>query len=345
MTIKKQSFGVLSDGTALSLYTVDNGAMCFSCTDYGATVTSVMIPDSKGHRDDITLGFPTIEGYMQRHDCYFGVCVGRFCNRIGNAQFTLEGKTYNLDKNDNGANTLHGGFMGYNRMVWNSEIVETAEGSGVTFYRTSPDDEQGFPGNLTLQVTYLLTHHNELILKYSGMTDKPTPISLTNHSFWNLKGSGKGNIRDNIVCIDADSILEVNDKLIPTGKKIDVTGTPFDFRQPKAVGKEIDDVPGGYDHNFCINKQPGEIKLCATVAEPTTGRGMAIYTNQPGVQFYTGNFLKDTSGKNGDVYNKHDALCLETQAFPDAPNQKDFPSCILYPGSTYESVTIHKFTW
>ncbi|MCQ2612901.1 MAG: galactose mutarotase [Treponemataceae bacterium] len=345
MKIKKQKFAVLSNGKKVHLYTVSNGEMSFSVTDYGCTLTSIVVPSRNGQKDDIVLGFPTVEGYMDRWDTFFGVFVGRFANRIGDAKFELNGQTYNLDKNDNGKNMLHGGFMGYNRMLWDAQIVETHAGSGIRFSRLSRDGEQGFPGNLSLEVTYLLSKDNELTMHYRAETDRDTPVNLTNHSYFNLKGAGKGDILNHEVTINADSILEVDDLLIPTGKKLPVAGTAFDFNTAKPVGRDIAGTGFGYDHCYCLNEEKGKLTMCASVFEPESGRSMIITTNQPGVQFYTANSVNGVKGKNGDVYNKHSAFCLETQQFPDAPNHSSFPNCILHPGEVFEAVTVHSFKW
>ena len=344
MKIKKQKIAVLPDGKKIHLFTINNGEMSFSATDYGCTITSIVLPSKSGQKDDIVLGFPSIESYMRNWNCFFGVFVGRFANRIGGTSFTLNGKKYTLDNND-GGNTLHGGFHGYNRMKWKAEIVETQSGSGISFTRTSPDGEQGFPGNVTLEVLYLLNDNNELTMRYRAKTDADTPINLTNHSYFNLKGAGNGDILDQELSINASSYLEVDNQLIPTGKLISVKGTPFDFTEPKTIGKDIGKVPGGYDHCFCLNKDAGRLTKCATVRDPNSGRSMTIHTNQPGVQFYAANSVNGVCGKNGDIYNKHSALCLETQQYPDFPNKSDFPQCILRPNEQFEAITVHSFAW
>ncbi len=344
MKIKKQKFAVLSDGRKVHLYTVSNKEMSFSVTDYGCTLTSIVIPSKDGKKDDILLGYPTIDGYMNVWNFYIGVFVGRFANRIGDAQFTLNGKTYKLDNNDNG-NVLHGGFDCWSRKIWDAKEIETAEGTGVKFTYDSPDGDQGLPGNVKAEVCYLLNDDNQLILRYRATTDADTPINFTNHAYYNLKGTGKGDVLDHEVTLNADSYLEVNKNLIPTGKKIPVKGTAFDFTSKKAIKTDIKATGFGYDHCYCLNMSKAGLTKVADVYEPETGRSMSISTNQPGVQFYTGNFLKDIQGKNGDFYNKHSGFCLETQAFPDAPNKPEFPNCILHPGEVYEAVTVESFKW
>lgn len=344
MKIKKQKLAVLSNGKKVHLYTVKNNDMSFSVTDYGCTVTSIILPSKSGEKDDIVLGFPTIEGYMQNWNCFFGVFVGRFANRIGGAAFNLNGKKYTLDDND-GGNNLHSGFNGYNRMLWKGEIVESQAGTGVRFTRTSPDGEQGFPGTVKLEVLYLLNDNNELTMRYRAESDCDTPINLTNHSYFNLRGAGKGDVLNHELCINASSYLEVDGGLIPTGKLIPVKDTPFDFTEAKKIGDDLGKVPGGYDHCFCLNGGAGKLSRCATVYEPETGRSMTILTNQPGVQFYAANSVNNVCGKNGDIYGKHSALCLETQQYPDFPNKPDFPQCILHPNELFEAVTVHSFKW
>lgn len=344
MKIKKQKFGLLSDGQKINLYTVSNDEMSFSVTNYGCTLTSIVIPSKTGEKDDILLGHSTLEGLLREKNCYMGAFVGRFANRIGKATFELNGTTYALDKND-GENSLHGGFNGYNRMIWKGEEVETHGGSGVRFTHTSKDGEQGFPGNVTLEVTYLLNDHNEITMRYRAETDRDTPISLTNHAYYNLLGQGKGSILNHELYINGSSVLEVNDDLIPTGKLVPVENTPFDFTTPKTIEKDFNALPCGYDHNYCINAGKGKVTLCASVFEPVTGRSMVVSTNQPGVQFYSGNFLNNVIGKNYVTYPNQSGFCLETQQYPDAPNHENFPSCIVHPGESWESITVHSFKW
>ncbi len=346
MKIKKQKFAVLSNGKKVNLYTVSNDSMSFSVINYGCIITSIIVPSApdserKGISDDIVLGYSTMGGYIQDSATYFGAFVGRFANRIANSKFSLNGLEYKLDEN-NGKHSLHGGFDGYNRMVWKSKEVATKEGLGVCFTRTSPDGEQGFPGNVKMKVSYILTNKNQIIMNYEAKTDADTPINLTNHSYYNLKGEGKGEITSHIMMINADNYLPVGNDLIPTGKLADVSKTPFDFRAPKVVGKEIGGA-GGYDHCYCLNEGKDKIRLCAEVKEPTTRRVMTVHTDQIGVQFYSGNFLDIACGKNGSKYPQHTGFCLETQCYPDSPNQPNFPTCILKKGEVYSSTTIHKF--
>ncbi len=343
MKIKKRKFGLLSDGTKINLYTVSNKNMSFSVTNYGCTLTSIIVPDRKGKLDDITLGFSTLEGFMMHNSVFFGVLVGRFANRIGKASFKLNGKTYKLDANDKG-NCLHSGFKQFSNLVWQAKEVRTREGYGVRFARTIPDGFQGFPGNMYIEITYLLDEANNLSMIYRARTDAETPVSLTNHSYFNLSGEGSGSILDHELTLHADSFLEVDKNLIPTGNFTKVENTPFDFTKSKKIGADINKTPFGYDHCYVINGKEGALKECAIVKDPESGRCMKVTTNQCGVQFYSANSLSNMRGKNNTIYEPRSAFCLETQQFPDAPNKKEFPSCILKPGETYESITIHSFS-
>lgn len=351
MKVTKQKFGLLSDGTKVNLYTVKNKNMSFSCTDYGCTLTSIVLKNDDGTKTDVLLGYSTFEGYLNSNYC-FGAIVGRFANRIGKAEFKLNDVKYPLDKND-GPNTLHGGFNGYDKMMWSGKVIEDDNFCGVKFTRLSPDGEQGFPGNLKLTITYLLDKNNNLSCIYNAETDKATPINITNHAYFNL--AGNGNIGEHTMQMNSCQRLEVNAKLIPTGKLLDVAGTPFDFTEEKKMGAEIDKVGVGYDHCYVTemyspdNTQCGVpledsdlVEFC-TVKEPTKGHEMAVYTNMPGCQFYSGNYIKGIQGKNGKIYENHDAFCLETQAFPDSPNKKEFPTCILEPGQKMKAKTVYSF--
>ena len=353
MKVKKQKFGVLCDGTKVHLYTVSNNRMSFSCTDYGCTLTSIVLTGKTGKTTDVLLGYSTLDGYINSNYC-FGSIVGRFANRIGKAVFSLDGKDYPLDKND-GPNTLHGGFSGYDKMMWKGEIIEHDKYCGVKFTRTSVDGEQGFPGNVEISITYLLDENDNLSCIYNATTDKATPINITNHAYFNLKGNG--NVGDHTLQMNSSQILEVSPKLIPTGNILDVEGTPFDFTEEKKIGKDIKEVGVGYDHCYVTEKYDLSDKQCGcplddsdlvefcTVKEPETGHQMSVYTNMEGCQFYTGNYIKGICGKQGKIYASHDAFCLETQAFPDSPNQKDFPSCILQPGQVMKAKTIYSFKY
>lgn len=351
MKITKQKFGMMSDGTKVSLFTIKNDFMSFSCTDYGCTLTSIVLKNNDGTKTDVLLGFSTLEGYINTKFC-FGTVVGRFANRIGKACFELDGKKYELDKND-GPNTLHGGFTGYDKMMWKAKTVKGKNFAGVKFTRLSPDGEQGFPGNVKLEVTYLLDQNNNLSLTYNARTDKATPINITNHAYFNL--AGNGNIGEHTLKMNSDKILEVNPKLIPTGKMLDVKDTPFDFTKEKKIGKDIEQVGPGYDHCYVTEMYDSKNPQCglplsdydlvefAEVKDPKTGHEMTVFTNMEGCQFYSGNYIKGIIGKNGVHYQSHDAFCLETQCFPDTPNKDKFPTCILKPGQEMKAKTIYSF--
>ena len=342
MKLKKAKFGLLSDGTKVHLYTISNGKMSFSATDYGCTITSIMLPAKNGTQVDALLGYSSFEGYLNSGLC-FGTVVGRYANRIGGASFTLDGVKYTLDQND-GKNTLHGGFDRYEKKMWKAKKIRTSAGLGVQFTRTSYDGEQGFPGNVKIKVTYTLNEDNTITLDYKAKTDKATPINLTNHAYFNIKGYNGGSVLDQELTLDCPEYLEVDAGLIPTGKRIAVKDTPFDFTRPKLIGKDFAKMGSGYDHCYCLAKPNKEVCVhFATVCDPASGRKMHVATTQPGVQFYSANWIDGVQGKQGFIYHNHDALCLETQAFPDSPNKQDFPATILRPGEEYHEVTEYSF--
>lgn len=349
MKVTKQKFGVLSDGTKVSLFTVSNGQMSFSVSDYGATITSIVL-GCGNEKTDVVLGYSTLDGYVNDSK-FFGATVARFAGRINGASFTLEGKTYNLDKNA-GKNSLHGGFNNSNKMMWKLEPVKTKKNVGVKCTRTFYDGEQGMPGNLEVCITYSLDSKNRIKCIYEASTDKPTPINITNHSYFNLAGSGT--VLDHTLTLNCNKILELDSDLIPTGKFIDVKNTPYDFTVAKKIGKDIDKVGIGYDNCYVTEMYdedmesalPDSAKPIACVAElchEQSGRKMTVHTNLEGIQFYTANYIQDVIGKNGCVHNKHDAACFESQCFPDSPNKPGFPSCILYTGKKYYAETIFSF--
>lgn len=345
-TCKKERFGLLSDGHKVHLYTISNGKMTVSVTDYGCTLTSIRLPAKRGTSVDVLLGYSSLDGYINS-TCCFGPAVGRFANRISGAAFTLDGIKYELDKNDNGKNMLHGGFDRWEKKVWKAKKIHTENGMGVQFKRTSRDGEQGFPGTVKVCVTYTLSDDNVLALDYVATTDKATPLNITNHAYFNLKGHNGGSIFDQELHLDCSHYLEVDDELIPTGEQIAVTGTPFDFTKGKLIGRDIEAAGGGYDHCFCLAKpsKTGDLVPFATLKDPESGRQMHVATNQPGVQFYSANFIEGEKGKEGVEYHKHGGLCLETQGYPDAPNKPQFPSCILRPGETYHHRTTYGFVF
>ena len=341
-------FGKTADGTPVEIYTLTNAnGVELKAMTYGCVMTSLKVPDRAGKFADVVLGFDTIDGYL-KDSPYFGAVVGRYGNRIAKGRFTLNGKTYNLVTN-NGPNHLHGGNKGFDKVVWTASPRATAQGVGVVFTRTSPDGEEGYPGKLQTTVTYTLTDKNELIVEYRATTDKATPVNLTQHSYFNL-AADDGDILGHQLTIDADRYTPVDDTLIPTGELAPVAGTPFDFRKATAIGARINaDNPQlkngkGYDHNWVLTRNGPGLQHAVHVVEPKTGRTLDIATTEPGVQFYSGNFLDGTiKGKGGRVYTQRSGFCLETQHYPDSPNHPSFPSTILLPGHTYSSTTVFTF--
>ena len=346
MEVKRELFGHLADGTAVDIFTLTNkSGIEARVMTYGATLVSLRLPDRNGALADVNLGFDNLEGYLGTHP-YFGVIVGRYANRIAKGRFTLDGIEYALAQNNNG-NSLHGGLKGFDKVVWKPEPIQTADGVGVKLTYLSKDMEEGYPGNLSVAVVYLLTNADELRISYEAETDKKTPVNLTNHAYWNLKGEGNGDVLGHALRLEADKLTGVDSatNLIPTGKILSVAGTPFDFTAAHAIGERIAQVEGGYDHNFVLRGGGGALALAARVEEPGSGRVMEIYTDQPAIQLYTGNFLDGTVvGKGGKAYHKHYAFCLETQHFPDSPNHPNFPSTILEPGQKYHTTTVHMFS-
>jgi len=348
--VEQQPFGT-REGRPVTLYKLTNShGVEVHAMNYGGIILSIRVPDRKGQFADIVLGHETMEGYVPNPP-YIGAIVGRYANRIANGTFTLDGKTYTLPKND-GPNTLHGGTTRtFDKVVWDGEPLEGK--TGVAFSYLSKDGEEGFPGNLKVKVTYTLTDGNALIIDYEATTDKATPINVSQHSYFNLKGEGNGDILDHEIMINADRFTPVDKNLIPTGELRPVKGTPLDFTKSTKIGARIDDnyeqlvLGHGYDHNFVLNDKPDQngLKLAARVHESTGGRVLEVWTTQPGIQFYTGNFLDGTvTGKQGHVYKRRYGLCLETQHFPDSPNHPKFPTTILKPGETFHQKTVFKFS-
>ncbi len=324
-------------------YTLTNPAgMIVKVINYGGIVTNIMVPDKNGNMGDVVLGYDSISGYRQEGNPYFGCLVGRYANRIANAKFMLDDKAYTLAANNNG-NTLHGGTKGFDKVIWNAT---TQGNNGVKLTYDSKDGEEGYPGNLHAEVVYTLTDNNELKIDYTATSDKPTPVNLTNHTYFNLSSGKSPTILDHEITLNADKYTIVNKNLIPTGKHPDVKGSPMDFTSPKKIGKEIAAVDGGYDHNYVLNKSGGDPAVAASVYDSVSGRMMEMSTTEPGVQFYSGNFLDGTlkNTKNGMTYGKHAGFCLEAQHFPDSPNQPSFPNTILKPGDTYRQTTLYKFS-
>jgi len=344
MSANKESFGKTPDGKQVDLYTLTNtSGIRARITSFGAILVSLEVPDRNGKLADITLGFDKLDGYLGVHP-YFGAIVGRYANRIGKAAFKLDGVEYKLAAN-NAENHLHGGIKGFDKVVWRLEDLGVkGAGAVVKMNYISEDGEEGYPGNLACSVTYTLTEDDKLQISYEAETDKKTVVNLTNHSYFNLAGQGTGNILGHELMINADKYTVVDEGLIPTGENRNVKGTPMDFTTPMTIGSRIGQVEGGYDHNYVL-KSGGTLALAAKAYEPTSGRVMEIHTDQPGVQFYTGNFLDGSvTGKAGKVYQKNYGFCLETQHFPDSPNKPDFPSVVLFPGQKYSTVTVYKFS-
>jgi len=345
--INKQAFGVTTSQETVELYTLTNASgMEARIMTYGAAVVSLKVPDRQGKLADVVLGYETLEGYL-KNSPYFGAIVGRYGNRIGRGHFSLNGKRYTLPKN-NGENTLHGGIKGFDKVVWKAKEVKSKDGVALSLIYLSKDGEEGFPGNLSVTVVYTLTNNNELRIEYSATTDKPTVVNLTHHSYFNL--AGEGSILEHELMINASRFTPVDSGLIPTGELRSVKGTPMDFTQSAVIGTRIDQhdeqltLGRGYDHNWVLNKT-GSLALAAKVYEPVSGRVMEVSTTEPGMQFYSGNFLDGSiTGKGGQVYKQRYGFCLETQHFPDSPNRPGFPSTVLKPGQSYKTTTIYKFT-
>ncbi len=348
-SITKASFGKLADGAAVDIYTLKNAAgMEAAITTYGGRIVSLKTVGRDGKFADVVLGFDNLEGYLGDNP-YFGALVGRYGNRIAKGHFKLDGKDYKLAVN-NGVNSLHGGLKGFDKVLWTGREVPGGDPSLELTY-VSKDGEEGYPGTLTQKVTYTLTAANELKIDYSATTDQDTVVNVTNHSYFNLAGQGQGDVLGHVVQLSAAKFTPVDAGLIPTGELKSVEGTPFDFRQPTAIGARINaadeqiKLGGGYDHNFVVDGTPGTLRPVARVTEPVSGRVLEVSTTEPGVQFYTGNFLDGTvKGKGGVAYAKRSGFCLETQHFPDSPNHPDFPTTTLKPGAEYKSTTLFKFS-
>jgi aldose 1-epimerase len=351
--VRKEAFGKTGDGRPVDLYTLSNSkGMEVRAMTYGGIIVSIRVPDKNGKIADVVLGHDDLDGYLVNPP-YFGAIVGRYANRIANGTFTLDGVKYTLPKND-GPNTLHGGLIGFNKVIWQGEEFKNAKGAGVSFTYLSKDGEEGFPGNLKLKVTYTLTNENQLIVDYEATTDKATPLNISQHSYFDLAGEGSGDILGHELMLNADHFTPVDKLLIPTGEIRAVAGTPLDFTKSTAIGARIDQdyeqlvVGRGYDHNFVINRKGDDknsLTLAARAYEPNSGRVLEVSTTEPAVQFYSGNFLDGTiTGKQGHVYKKRNGFCLETQHFPDSPNHPSFPSTIVQPGKSFHSQTIFKFS-
>jgi aldose 1-epimerase len=347
-TISRAPFGLAPDGQPVEVFTLANATgMEVRVMSYGATILSIRVPDAQGAMGDVVLGFDSLAGYV-RSSPYFGAVVGRYGNRIAKGRFMLDGKEYTLAVN-NGPNALHGGLRGFDKAVWTAEPKPSDRGVGLMFALVSPDGDEGYPGRVTARVTYtVMSAGNVIVIDYEASTDQATPLNLTSHSYFNL--AGKGDILDHLLTIDADRMTPVDATLIPTGEITPVQGTPFDFRRPAAIGARIDARDQqiahgrGYDHNFVINRSAPGLVHVARVTEETSGRTLDVSSTEPGVQFYSGNFLDGTiTGKGGTTYKHRSGFCLETQHYPDSPNHPNFPSTILRPGSDYRSQTVFAF--
>jgi len=347
--IERRTFGKMADGKTIELFTLTNSqGMRVAITNYGGIVVSIAVPDREGKPGDVVLGFDNLEGYLGKHP-YFGALVGRYANRIGNARFELGGVEYKLAAN-NGPNSLHGGVQGFDKRAWTAREIP-GEQPALELTRLSHDGEEGYPGNLHAKVVYSLTQDNALRIDYTATTDKDTVLNLTNHSYFNLAGEGKGDILKHEMMINADRFTPIDSTLIPTGELRTVEGTPFDFRKSTPIGARIDaddeqiKFGKGYDHNFVLNRAGHGLSLAARVTDPESGRVLEVLTTQPGIQFYTGNFLDGSiPGKGGKTYGRRSAFCLETQHFPDSPNKPSFPSTVLKPGESYHQTTVYRFS-
>ena len=344
MNVKQKLFGTTPQGEKVEKFILSNSqGITATVMNLGGTVISLKMPDREGEIKEITLGFDNLQQYLTSH-FYFGAAIGRFANRIAKGVFQLNGIKYHLALNDHGLNHLHGGNKGFDKVIWQAESFEDTASTGVVFSYLSSDGEEGYPGNLKVTVTYSLNEDNEFKIEYDAQTDKSTIVNLTNHTYWNLTGAGSGTVMNHQLTLKSKKYLLVDNSLIPTGEIKNVYGTPMDFTKSKLIGEDIHDTAGGYDHCFVIEPSNQELNLAAKVYEPKSGRTMEILTTTPGIQFYSGNFLTDTKGADGALFQKHSGLCLETEFFPNSINEPGFPSPILYPDRTYHQVTIHRFS-
>ncbi len=347
-SVQEENFGAVQ-GSSVEIYTLTNAhGLEVRAMNFGGIIVSVKVPDKTGHSDDIALGFDKLAGYIENNP-HFGSLIGRYANRIAGAKFSLDGKEYHLAAN-NGPNTLHGGIKGFDKVIWKAKPFKNSTGVGLILTYTSKDGEESFPGNVKAKVTYTLTDHDELSVDYEATTDKATPVNLTQHSYFNLKGEGNGDILGHEVTLNADRFTPVDKNLIPIGELRPVKNTPLDFTKPATIGARIDDkdeqmvLGRGYDHCFVINRTGDGSVLAARVHDPQSGRVLEIYTTEPGVQFYSGNFLDGLVGKQGHSYKQRFGFALETQHYPDSPNQPQFPTTILRPGQVYRTRTVYKFS-
>lgn len=347
MSVTKSAFGKLPNGAEVDLYTLSNAhSVTVKIMTYGGIITSLKAPDRSGKPGEVQLGFDTLDEYLKGHP-YFGALCGRVANRIAGGRFSIDGESYQLATN-NGPNHLHGGEKGFDKKLWKARPIEEKGRVGVELSYVSPDGEEGYPGKISTTVVYSLNDKNELTIDYTAQSDKPTPINLTNHTYWNLTDGGKSDVLAERLTLNADRYLPVDETMIPTGEIKSVRGTPMDFTRETAIGERIEQVggePGGYDHCYVLNKKPGEtLSLAARLVDPASGRVMEVFTTEPAIQLYTGNFLDGTLHSRGATFGQRHAVCLETQHYPDSINQPKFPSTLLKPGQTYRHTTVHRFS-
>ncbi len=342
MNIEKELFGTLPGGKEVHRYTLKNDkGMEVDVITYGAIVSAIRIPGRNNEPGDVVLGFDTFEGYLGDHP-YFGVVAGRVCNRVGNARFKLDGKIFSISANE-GANQLHGGVQGFDKRLWTASTLKNPEQVSLLLGYESQDGEEGYPGNLLVEIEYSLNDQNELGIRYRAKTDKPTHVNLTNHSYFNLNNC-MGNVYDYELFIDSEAVCELDEESIPTGKLVQVEDTPYDFRLSASIGEHIAETGMGYDINYVLGDQSRELTRVAAMHDPASGRIMEVLTTLPGIQLYTSNYIDKIKGKAGLLYEKHCAVCLETQYFPDSANQPSFPSTVLRPGETFDELTVYRFS-
>ena len=343
MKLEKKTLGNTTDGLDVHQFTLANDAgLTVKLMTYGATITAVEVPDRDGNLDNVTLHLDSLDDYLAGHP-FLGCVAGRYANRIAKGRFTLDGNEYTLAAN-NGPNHLHGGIKGFDKAVWTADEIHEKDSVGVKLSHTSPHGDEGYPGELSVTLTYAISADNKLTMRYRAQTDRPTHVNLTNHAYWNLAGADSADILGHELTLFADRYLPVDNGLIPTGELRPVDGTPMDFTTSCTIGQRIGQVDGGYDHCYVANKNPDEpVSLVASVIDPHSGRQMRVFTSQPAVQLYTANFLTAEHSRRGKPYQKHNGFCLETQHYPDSPNRPDFPTTVLRPGETYDEVTVHEF--